>query len=207
MNTLFYSPGACSLGIHVILEEIGAPYALEKVSLADGAQYKPDYVAITPKSKVPALRRADGSVLTEFPAIAYWLAATNPGSNLWPTEAAAQAAVLETIDYCVATLHMQGFARIFRPGNFAPDEASHEAVKARGRQILDNGFALLDGKLAARDWVAGTYSIADAALFYVAFWVAARLKADLPSNVAAHLDRMLARPAVKAMMQQEGLSL
>ena len=67
---LYYSPGACSLGIHVLLEEIGKPYGLKKVSLKDGEQYKPEFLSINPKAKVPTLVRDDGSVLTEFPAIA-----------------------------------------------------------------------------------------------------------------------------------------
>jgi len=75
---LYYSPGACSLGIHVLLEEIGKPYGLKKVSLKDGEQYKPEFLSINPKAKVPTLLRDDGSVLTEFPAIASWLALTNP---------------------------------------------------------------------------------------------------------------------------------
>src|SRR5215211_3512278 len=65
---LYYSPGACSLGIHVLMEEIGKPYGLKKVSLKDGEQHKPEFQKINPKAKVPTLMRDDGSVLTEFPA-------------------------------------------------------------------------------------------------------------------------------------------
>ncbi len=83
---LFYAPGACSLGIHVLLEEIGKPYETAVVKFAEGAQYKPDFTAINPKSKVPTLVRDDGSVLTEFPAIAYWLARTNPQAKLLPDD-------------------------------------------------------------------------------------------------------------------------
>jgi len=75
---LYYAPGACSRGIHGLLEEIGKPYETAAVKFAEGAQYKPEFTAINPKSKVPTLVRDDGSVLTEFPAIAYWLARTNP---------------------------------------------------------------------------------------------------------------------------------
>jgi len=67
---LYYAPGACSIGIHVLLEEVGKPYEAERVNLQQGEQYKPDFTAVNPKSKVPTLVRDDGSVLTEFPAIA-----------------------------------------------------------------------------------------------------------------------------------------
>ena len=75
---LYYAPGACSIGIHVLLEEIGKPYEAERGQSAQGEQYKPPFTAVNPKSKVPTLARDDGSVLTEYPAIAYWLARNQP---------------------------------------------------------------------------------------------------------------------------------
>lgn len=203
---LFYSPGACSIGIHVLLEEIGKPYEAQQVLLKEGAQYRPEFTRINPKSKVPTLLRDDGSVLTEFPAIAYWLAVTNPQAKLWPEEAEAQARAMEAMDYVVATIHMQGFARIFRPGNFTPNAADEEKVKARGQDIFTKGLELMDRTLAGRDYVAGRFSIADAALFYVEFWGARRLNMRLPANCAAHFERMLARNAVARVMQAEDLS-
>lgn len=79
-------------------------------------------------------------------------------------------------------------------------------MKARGREIFDKGMAIMDRALAGKDYVAGPFSIADAALFYVEFRGAVRLKMELPANCAAHYKRMLARPAVQRMMQQEGLN-
>jgi glutathione S-transferase len=203
---LLYAPGACSLGIHLLLEEIGKPYETERVNLQGGAQYQPPFTTINPKSKVPTLMRDDGSVLTEFPAIAYWLARTNPAAKLLPDDPDSQARALEAMDYVVATMHMQGFTRIFRPGNFAPNAADEDAVKARGKEIFEKGMALMDKALAGKDYIVGPFSIADAALFYVEFWGAARLKMDLPANSAAHYQRMLARPAAQRMMQQEGVA-
>lgn len=202
---LYYAPGVCSIGIHVLLEEIGKPYELEAVNLREGAQYKPDYVAVNPKSKVPALVRDDGSLQTEYPAIAYWLARTNPFSNLLPDNIDLQARALELMDYCVATIHMQGFTRIFRPGNFAPSAADEEAVKARGKEIVEKGFATLNAALEGKDYAVGKFSIADSAIFYVEFW-AGRMGMTLPPNCAAHLERMKARPSVQRTMQQEGVA-
>jgi glutathione S-transferase len=202
---LFFAPGACSIGIHVLLHEVGKPFEHVLVNLREGEQYKPGFQAVNPKGKVPTLMRDDGSILTEYPAIAYWIASSHPEAKLMPEGAAAQAQALEATDYCVATMHMQGFSRIFRPVNFSPDEASHEAVKARGMEIFSKGFATMDKALAGRDWIAGSYSFADSALFYVSFWGAGRLGMELPANVKAHYERMLARPAVKITMQEEGL--
>src|SRR5207247_5131689 len=87
---LFYSPGACSIGIHVLLEEIGKPYQTELVNLREGAQFKPEFTSVNPKSKVPTVARDDGSILTEYPAIAYWLARTNPEKKLLPDDVESQ---------------------------------------------------------------------------------------------------------------------
>jgi glutathione S-transferase len=205
MPKLLYSPGACSVGIHILLEEIGKPYQTESVNLRDAPAQRP-LTTINPKSKVPTLVRDDGSVLTEFPAIAYWLARTNPEKKLLPDDAEAGARAMEAMDYAVSTMHMQGFSRMFRPANYAPSEGDHEAVKARGKEIAQNGLALMDKALDDKDYVAGQFSVADAALFYNELW-ATRMGVPLPSNCQAHFTRMKARPAVAAALKQEGIEI
>jgi glutathione S-transferase len=202
---LYYSPGACSIGIHVLLEEIGKPYDAVAVNLREGEQYKPGFTAVNPKSKVPTLARDDGSILTEYPAIAYWLARSNPFSNLLPDDVDLQARALELLDYAVATIHMQGFGRQFRASNFTPNEADEDAVKAKGKEIAEKGFAVIDKALEGKEYAVGKFSIADSAIFYVSFW-AKRVGITLPGNVAAHFERMTARPSVQRVLQQEGLA-
>jgi glutathione S-transferase len=201
---LYYAPGACSIGIHVLLDEIGKPYQLKKLNFAEREQYGPDFTKINPKSKVPTLVRDDGSVVTEFPAIATYLARANPDKRLLPGDLDGEVRALEALDYAVSTIHMQGFSRLFRPANFTPNEADHEAVKARGRELVGKGFALMDQVLGGKDYLVGNFSIADAALFYVEFWGGDRLKMELPPSCAAHLARMKARPAVQSTLKAEG---
>ena len=153
---LMYSPGACSIGIHVLLEEIGKPYEAQLVNLREGAQYKPDFTSVNPKSKVPTLVRDDGSVLTEYPAIAYWLARTNPEKKLLPDDVDAQARMIEALDYAVATVHMQGFGRLFRAANFTPNPEDEDKVKERGKELVEKGFAVMDKALAGKDYLAGS---------------------------------------------------
>ena len=202
MNTLYYAPGACSIGIHVLLEEIGKPYQAEKVDLAKPAPER-SYTSVNAKSKVPALERDDGSILTEFPAIAFWLARTNPEAGLLPDDPDGQARALEALDYAVSTVHMRSYTLMNRPGNFSPDEAAHGGIKTRGRENFDKGLGIIDRALAGKDYVLGKFSIADAAVFYVEFW-ANRSNVPLPANCAAHLARMKARPAVAAVLKKEG---
>ena len=203
---LFYAPGACSLGIHTLLEEIGKPYEAVKLDLRAGETQKPPFIEMNPKGKVPTLQRDDGSIITEYPVIAHYLAKTNPEAGLLPNGEEAELTAASATDYCVATIHMQGFTRMFRPGNFAPSEADHEAVKARGRELADKGYAVMNKALEGKQWVAGDYSFADSTLFYVEYWGAKRMNMQLPPNLAAHFERMMARPAVKRMLEQEGLA-
>ncbi len=113
--------------------------------------------------------------------------------------------MLELTDYAVATIHMQGFARQFRPANFTPSAADEETVKARGKEIAEKGFAILDKALAGKDYAVEAFSFADTAIFYVSFW-AKRIGIVLPPAVAAHFERMTARPSVQRVLQQEGLA-
>jgi len=110
------------------------------------------------------------------------------------------------MDYVVSTMHMQGFSRMFRPVNYAPTEADHDKVKARGKEIMEKGLALMDKALEGKEYITGKFSVADAALFYVEFWASARMKMPLPKNCAAHYERMKNRPAVKRTIEQEGLT-
>jgi glutathione S-transferase len=204
---LFYSPGACSLGIHVLLEEIGKPFEAVLLNLREGANRTPEFLALNPKAKVPTLQHDDGVVLTEWPAIAIFLARSNPEAHLLPSDPRAESEVLEVVEFIVSTVHMQGFTRVARPGNFTPNEADLEAVKARGREIYADGLNMLNRKLEGREFVAaGQFSLADAALLFVANW-APRADYTLPANIAAHLARMKARPSVQRAFATEGLAL
>ncbi len=202
---LYYSPNACSLAIHVLLEEIGKPYALRRVDFSKREQYSAEYTVINPKSKVPVLERDGGGLLTELPAIAWYLARANPQANLLPADIEGEARALELIDYLVATVHMRGFTRIFRPENFSPTADDKEEVQQAGREIIRQGFDIVAPALSGQDYVLGAFSIADAVLFFLEFWAVRRVGMTLPANLDVHLRRMLARPAVQRALAGEGL--
>lgn len=205
-NMKFYmTPGSCSTGIHILLEELELVFEAYIVNLPAGDQYKPEYVAINPKSTIPALVKPDGTAITEFCAIAYWLARSYPKARLMPGDVDGDTRVLETMNYIVSTLHMQGFTRIFTTDNYAFNEADAERVKAQGEIIVKKGLALINKQLAGNAYVAGEFSIADAALFYCEFW-AARIGIELPEHCQAHYQSMLKRRAVKQVLMEEGYS-
>lgn len=199
----YLTPGSCSTGIHILLEELDLVFEAHLVNLMAGDQHQADYLAINPKASIPTLVRNDGTALTEFQAIAYWLARSYPKAKLLPGDADGDAKAIELMDYAVGTLHGQGFARIFTMEKFTPNPADHDAVKAQGLDIVNKGFAILNQLLPAEGYALGTFSIADAALFYVEFW-ADKTGVTLPENCLKHYRLMLSRPVVKRVLMEEG---
>jgi glutathione S-transferase len=200
---LYMTPGSCSTAIHIILEELEEVFEAHVVNLPAGDHFKPDYVAINPKSTIPTLVRRDGSSLTELQAIAYWLARSHPRARLWPDDAENECRLIEAMAYIVATIHGQGFARIYATNTFARNPADYDSVRDLGRNIVTKGFAILDDTLGTRSYLAGEYSVADPILFYVEFW-ADKTNIALPENLVAHYTRMLTRPAVQRVLREEG---
>ncbi|USQ71710.1 glutathione S-transferase family protein [Roseomonas mucosa] len=208
MMKLFWGPHTCAIGIHILLEELGVAYQTEQIDVSGGATREPAFLAINPKGKVPTLVRDDGSVLTEFSAIATWLARAHPDKELMPRDLEQEARVVETLAYVEGTIHGQGFARMFMPERFEPQDIIHQStgigtssVEAQGRQILEEGFAILDPQLARHDYaVSDELTVADLALFYVERWATQR-DILLPTNLKRHFDRMIARPAVHKVRQ------
>ena len=200
---LYMTPGSCSTGIHILLEELDLPFEAYILNLPAGDHLKPDYLAINPKSTIPTLVRDDGSALTEFQAIAYWLARKYPKAKLLPGDADGDAQAIEAMDYVVGTIHGQGYTRIFTTANYTPNESEHEAIKTRGREIVAQSFAIMNAALADKEYIVGSFSIADAALFYVEFW-ADKIGIALPPHCQAHYQRMRARPVVQRVLREEG---
>ena len=200
---LYMTPGSCSTGIHIILEELEEVFEAYVVNMPAGDHFKPDYVAINPKSTIPTLVRAEGPALTEVQAIAYWLARSHPRAGLWPDGVESESRLIEAMAYIVGTIHGQGFARIFATNTFARNPADHASVRELGRDIVTRGFAILNDMLPTGSYLAGDYSVADPVLFYVEFW-ADKTNIALPENLVAHYTRMLRRPAVQRVLREEG---
>jgi len=107
----YMTPGSCSTGIHILLEEIGLVFEAHIVNLLAGDQRKPEFLAINPKGTIPVLVRDEGGPLADFEAIAWWLARAYPRRQLLPDTPEGEARALEAMSHAVNTLHGQGFAR------------------------------------------------------------------------------------------------
>lgn len=193
---LFHAPGSCSLGIRIILEEINAPHGLEILDLKSAGQRSPAFLALNPKGKVPVLVRDDGSILTEFPAIAVWLARSFPKADLLAEGLEAEVRALELMDFVVAGLHMRAATLAMVPQKFVQNPQAQAELRAYGTKTLHDGLLQLADRLGTQEYFLGQYSIADAAVFYLLNW-RDRFDFALPERLAGFHARMRARPAVQ----------
>jgi glutathione S-transferase len=198
---LYYSPGACSLAPHIVLNEIGASYDLEKVDLASKkTESGADFLAVNDKGYVPTLEVAKGEILTEVSTILQYLADKAAASGLLPAFGSMERyRAMEALNFVASELH-KGIGGLFNPA--MPDEGK-KAILAR----LAGRLAWLDGLLAKQPYVLGTaYSVADAYAFTVLGW-SKWVNIDLSpyAHIIAYMDRIGARPAVQAALKKEGL--
>lgn len=202
MLTFFHSPGSCSNGIFLLLEELGVPYQIEIIDVKSGQQFDPAYLAKNPKGKVPAILREDGEVMTEFQAIAYWLANQYGGPDFWPSDLDQQRRTLEALDYIVATIHMRGFTLIKATKKFQLNEQGTLDLRAYGRLEAEKTLATMADRLGDRPYLAGDFGIADAALFYVLRW-AEQEDIPLAENLQDFLARLYQRETVQKVIALE----
>lgn len=209
MLKLYYSPGACSLAPHILLEERGIPYELELVSIADGKTQSAEFLALNPKGRVPVLRTEEDELLTELPAISWYLAqGATPG--LFPHAVLAGARCLEWFNWLSGTLHGQAFGGVWRPQRFVNEAALFPQINAKGRENVLDCFRFIDARLAGRHWAVGqAYTVIDPYLLVFYRWgnrIGLTMRSDY-RHWAAHTERVLARPAVRRALQQEGISV
>ena len=155
--TLYYSPGACSLAVHIVLEELEHDFQLSLVSVANGDTSSESYLKINPKGRVPALRMNDHT-LTEAPAILMYLGESSPDRNMIPKSAMEKGRSLEWLNWLSTTVHTQGFGQLWRPGRFSDVPEHVSALQAKGRETIVNALGDINAKLQGRHWAVGEHS-------------------------------------------------
>lgn len=204
MLTLYYAPRTCAFASHIALEEAGATYEARRVDFTSAEQTKPEYLAINPKGRVPALV-ADRGVLTETPAILVYIAQTYPAARLAPLDDPFAFAELQAFtSYLCSTVHV-AHAHRFRGSRWADEPAAWEAMKAKVPQTMAAGFECIEKRLFRGPWAMGeAYTIADPYLFTLASWLEGDgVDSSQFPRILDHCNRMAERPAVKRALAQE----
>lgn len=204
MLKLYYSPGSCALASHIVLSEAGADFEAVRVDFGSAEQTKPEYLAINPKGRVPALITEHG-ILTETPAVLAYIAQRYPDAGLAPlADAFAFAKVQEFNSYICSTVHVN-HAHGGRGKRWADDPAAIEEMKRKVPETVFQAFDLIEQGMLQGPWVLGAdYSICDAYLYTVARWLerdGIEPARQLP-RVTEHRARMEQRPVVKAVIEE-----
>lgn len=204
---LFYASGTCALAAHIALEEAGADYEAVRISLRDGDQRKPDYLALNPKGRVPALVVPGRGVLTENPVILGYVAQIHPEAGLAPKDDSFAFGDMQAFNiFLCATVH-PAFAHAWRPYRYADGEDAAAAMKAKAPEALAEHFSLIEERFAdARPWTHGDrYWVSDGYLMVFTRW----LERSFPAVAArfpkttAHRQRVEQRPAVQRVLASE----
>jgi glutathione S-transferase len=207
--TLYYSPGACSLAPHIVLNEIGASFDLCKFSTADGGNLSSDYLAVNPKGLIPALA-IDGFVVTENPAILAFLGRKFHDAKLYPpTGTKAEALCLQGLAWSSNTVHV-AFGQILRPERFVLDKEFYPAVKASGQRNYQNCLKDINAYLSTTPFSAGDqYTVLDP-FWLVFFRWGVRQNYEMKERFPAYtryVEMLCERPAVSQALETEGISV
>lgn len=199
---LYFAPAYCSLAVHIALREAGLAADLVQVDTVTGRTATgSDYRALNPRGYVPMLELDDGSRHTEVAALLQYVADLVPGSGLMPAPGTRERfEVLQWLTFVSSELH-KGFS----PWLFHKETA--DSTRAAVKEKLKLRFADVEARLDGREWLVGDrFTVADAYGFTIVRW-AGMLGMSLASwpRVAAWLDRVQARPQVRAALQAEGL--
>jgi glutathione S-transferase len=203
MLKLFHSPGSCSLACLIALEEAGADYEVVRMSTARGDQRKPEYLAVNPKGRVPALVTERG-VLSENVAILAYIAQAHPQANLAPADPWGFAQMQALNSYLASTVHV-AHAHKHRGYRWASEESSFEDMRRKVAPNETECFNLIETELFRGPWVMGEqYTVADGYLFTLADWLEGDgVDGRQFPKVHEHRERMRARPAVGKVLAEE----
>ena len=204
MLKLYYVPETCALASHIVLEEVGADYEPVRMSFASEDQKKPDYLALNPKGRVPALVTDEG-VLTETPAILVYIAQRFPKAGLAPLDDAFALGRVQAFNsYLCSTVHV-AHAHRMRGTRWADDPVAIEDMKRKVPEAVAGAFELIEHDLADGGWVmGGDYTICDPYLFTLARWMEGDgVDVDQFPKIREHRRRMGERPGVQSALAAE----
>jgi glutathione S-transferase len=204
MIKLYYAAHTCSLASHIALEDAGADYSTVRISFAAQEQRKPEYFAINPKGRVPALV-IDRGILTETPAILAFIAQSFPRARLAPPDDPFAFAQVQAVNsYLCSTLHV-AHAHRMRGYRWADEPAAIEAMRRKVPESVAACYDLIEHNMLGEPWVmGGAYTICDPYLFTIAQWLEQDGvdPARFP-KVIAHRHRMSERTAVQKAISEQ----
>ncbi|QGM47734.1 glutathione S-transferase family protein [Methylocystis heyeri] len=194
--TLYHAPRTRSSGVRILLEELGAPYRLHILNLKLGDQLKPEYLAVNPLGKVPAIKHGD-AVVTEQVAIYIYLADAFPDAGLAP----AIGDPLRGPYLLWLAFYGSAFepAIVDRSQQRAPDSRAmspygdYDAVISAVRSQLAGGPYLFGDRLTAADLLWGT----------ALRWTTIFGLVPTTPEISAYFERIASRPSARKVGRED----
>ncbi len=202
MYKLYYSPGACSMAVHAVLNEVKADFELIKLSLQAGEGQKPEFLKLNPRGQVPLLIEEDGTPIKEGAAILIHLCEKHK-SPLLPSSGMERTKALEWLCWCNATLHSAYGRALWINRNITDEKAKTDALKNTCEQI-QKLWDEADARLAETPFLAGKdCTVADILMSVIANWGFVPQPMKLGNNVQRVIKAVSNRPAFQKTLQAE----
>jgi glutathione S-transferase len=199
---IYYAPNTRAVRIVWLFKELGLPYELETFQLGDRKMRSPEYLAVHPLGRVPALEDDDGTRLFESGAIVQYVLARYGAGRLVPEVSSREfAPYLQWFHYAEGMI-MPPVNTLVVETILLPAERRNQVNVERAVKLLGRMLETVDAHLAGREFLAGAFSGADIMTGHATI-VAAKLGADVSDkpNVRAYIERLNARPALQAAWQ------
>ncbi len=204
MYKLFYALKSASMGVRVLLEEIGAPYELIHMSIDMDEPRPPEQLAVNPNGWVPVLLW-EGGAMYECAAITVFLCDRHSDARLAPTvDDPARALFLQTLVYFSNSVQ-NAYQLTYYPDRFVDTPADEPSAQQRGIRRLRETWSVIDDQIGDSQWVLGDrFSAADIYLFMLTTWL--RSTKGHPSvgefsNVKRIADVVMERPSVQLVYE------
>jgi glutathione S-transferase len=164
---IFGDFGSGAFSAEAVLAEAGAPYEFHRISLETNEQKKPEFLAINPSGKMPALKLPEGQILTESLAILLTIADHFPNAHLLPAQASAERGIAyRWLAFMAAEIYPMVEVSDY-PERFAPDGERAEALRQMARERIRERLLIVERQIAGPWFLPSGFSILDiyAAMF------------------------------------------
>lgn len=201
---LYYSKGACSLAVRIIIHELNLNAEFISVDLkTKKTEHGEDFISINHKNSVAALVLDSGEVLTENVVIMQYLADTHNATHLLaPTTDLKRYRILEWMNYLTTEIH-KTYGPLFSPAT------SEDMKQHYSRPLLARKFQLIEDHLQKNHYLMGeSFTLPDAYLFVMLRWLVpiAKLSFDQFPNLKRYFETLKQRETIQTSLKEEGLS-
>lgn len=204
MYQLHYSPGACSMAIHVLLLEMGAKFEAVNASIKDGKTRTPEFLKINPRGQVPVLVE-DGKVMLEGGAILTYLADKHK-SLLLPRDGWERAQALQWLMFVNSSLHPMYSRAAWLVMRAQGDEAARKNLAEQSCDAIQTMWDQVEEHLSKQPFLAGKdCTLGDVLLTVIANWSFLPRSFTFGPNTKKLLKAVSARPAYQKALQSENV--